>query len=175
MINKPPGIQGRFQWFQNKFQNAGILQISTFWHQNRIWGFNLHGKSVLVLQKGPKRPNLANLRRDSRASEKFQNSWNFQIPNAESGSAMNFEWKKHPILWFWSNMVELWAKTNIGRLKSAEIGRPSKFTKNFLIMKIWFLQFFSTRKPPFWAILCAYVVALLAFKIRKSWPLLFFH
>ena len=31
------------------------------------------------------------------------------------------------------------------------------------------------RNPPFWAILCAYLVTLATFKIRKSWPLLFFH
>ena len=42
-------------------------------------------------------------------------------------------------------------------------------------MNIYFFQFFSIGKHLFWVTLCAYVVARLAFKNRKSWPLLFFH
>ena len=42
-------------------------------------------------------------------------------------------------------------------------------------MNIYFFEFFSIGKCLFWVTLCAYVVALPAFKIRKSWPLLFFH
>ena len=80
---------------ESRFQISKILKISPFWHQNRTWDFNLSGKSVLFGQK-LERPNMSYLQRNSIDSKKFQNSWNFLIPTAESGLVTKIEWENAP-------------------------------------------------------------------------------
>ena len=107
---------------ESRFQISEILQISPFWHQNRTWDFNLSGKSVLFGQKGQ----ICHICREiPEIPKKFWNSWNFFILITELCSVTKIEWEKHPTLCFWPKMVEIWAKSEIGRFKSAEIGQTS--------------------------------------------------
>ena len=39
------------------------------------------------------------------------------------------EWKKYPPLCFWPKLEELWAKSEIGRFKSAKIGKTHQGIK----------------------------------------------
>ena len=107
----------RFQRFQ---KNSRIFGIFQFWLQNQIRGLKLSGNDVPFDQNGQ---TWEIYREIPKIPKKFQNSWNYSIPNAESGWVTKVEWEKHPTLCFWPKMVELWAKSEIGRFKSAEIGR----------------------------------------------------
>ena len=52
---------------------------------------------------------------------KIYNSHFFSISMRNCYFLTKIEWEKHPTLWFWPKTVELWAKLEIGWLKSAEI------------------------------------------------------